>query len=527
MDAQEVELTLTPLPPPSDLALAVSKHRLLSPLLKRTITLSTKTSDSSYVILGRSSHNVAKKLVPAAENGYFDSPNISRQHATIFIDNSRYRVLKVRDTGSLHGTYLYGERVPKDGIVLVNQDVINLGTKIIYEGDVIPPQRILVSFKWLPLSSSLKAVAAPVSGFGIQELSDSEADITATDFSVDVGSSAAASPGPSYQAPMHSSGKVDDKENRQPITSTIQCALTKLTEFADKSLQFNKPAIDLRQWCGRTETVADKSSSNQLEHDPSAPGRHPASDSEAGAGRVTEWMRPLLMGFAASPTLNDSPSESEKSVQIEAGSQDEYVNDVPHEVEIEQPKEDAANIQVEEHKETCSVLDIDSAVEGESIKMDNAPEAVKSDDPSSSVEIIEVLSSTPAACEPEQPQSPETASRRSIEQNSEDQSNDAIEPIAKEPKALEDGEPVETKRRFSDIEELPDEEVDNSPRQAICSKRRRLGSSSTSDALTSSPAAPSSPSTPALMGRYAAATAVGVVIGSVGTFAALVLSEFE
>ncbi|KAK9325043.1 hypothetical protein V1517DRAFT_336163 [Lipomyces orientalis] len=526
MDAQEVELTLTPLPPPSDLALAVSRRRLLSPLLKRTITLSTKSSDSSYVILGRSSHNAAKKLVPAAENAYFDSPNISRQHATIFIDNSRYRVLKVRDTGSLHGTYLYGERVPKDGIVLLNQDVINLGTKIVYEGDVIPPQRILVSFKWLPLSSSLKAVAAPLSGFGIQELSDSEADITATDFPVDAGSSAATSPGPSYQAPMHLSGKIDDKENRQPITSTIQCALTKLSEFADKSLPFNKPAKDLRQWCGRTETAAEKSSSNQLEQDPSVQGPVPASDSEGDSGRVAKWMRPLLMGFAASPTLNDSPSESEKNVQIEVGSQNdaEYVSDVPHEVEIEQPKEDAANTHVEEHKETSSEVEIESAVEGESIAI---PKLDKSDDPIGSIEIIDLLNSTSVACEPEQPQSQETASRRSIEQSSDEQSNDAIEPVATEPQTLEDDEPVETKRRFSDIEELGDEEIDNSPRQAICSKRRRLGSSSAADASTSSPAAPHSPSAPALIGRYAAATAVGVVIGSVGTFAALVLSEFE
>ncbi|KAK9487619.1 hypothetical protein V1527DRAFT_460060 [Lipomyces starkeyi] len=530
MDVQEVIITLNPLPPPGEIALALSKRRLLSPLLQRTITLSTKSSDSSYVILGRSSHNVTKKLFPAAENAYFDSPNISRHHATIFIDNSRYRVLKVRDTGSLHGTYRCGERVPRDGIVLYDQDIINLGTKIIYDGDVIPPQRILVSIKWLPVSSSLKAVTSPLIGFGIQELSDSEAEITASDVPADANLLAAASSSPSCQARIHSCGILDDKENRQPSTSTIQCALTKLSEFAEKSLPFDKASNDIRQRSGISEIEAEEASLQQLEHAKKVKDRSPQSDVHDDGGHVVSWMRPLLMAFAASPTLTESVSENELCAQNESNDQNEleHVIDVPNEAEVEEPKEDATAIQVEDRKESSAVAQTRSGIEEEPIKVEIAPEEEKSDKRNSSIEIIDLLNSTPVACQQAQPISPDAESKQSIE-NCDDQSScDAIltdVPVSEGAQKPEDGKQVDAKRRFSDFDEPTDEEIDNSPRHTITSKRRRLECSPAASTAESLAASSSSPSTPALIGRYAAATAVGLVIGSVGTFTALLLSE--
>ncbi|KAK9354681.1 hypothetical protein V1523DRAFT_377120 [Lipomyces doorenjongii] len=529
MDVQEVILTLTPLPPPGEIALALSKRRLLSPLLQRTITLSTKSSDSSYVILGRSSHNVTKKLFPAAENAYFDSPNISRHHATIFIDNARYRVLKVRDTGSLHGTYRCGERVPRDGIVLYDQDTINLGTKIIYDGDVIPPQRILVSIKWLPVSSSLKAVTSPLSGFGIQELSDSEAEITASDIPVDATFSAAASSRPSCQARIHSCDILDSKENREASTSTIQCALTKLSEFAEKSLPFNKASKDIRQRSGKSEMEAEQASLQQLEHAQKVKDRSPPSDWHDDGGRVVSWIRPLLMGFAASPTMTESASDNELCVQNESNDQNEpeHVLNVPNQAEVEQPKEDVTAIQAEECKESSVLAETRSGIEEKPIKVEIAPEVETCDKRNSSIEIVDLLNSTPAACQLAQPASPDTESKQSIE-NCDSQPCDAIVtdvPVSEGTQNPEDGDQVDTKRRFSDFDVPTDEEIDNSPRYTITSKRRRLECSPAAGTAESLAGPSSSPSTPALIGRYAAATAVGLVIGSVGTFTALLLSE--
>ncbi|KAK9373229.1 uncharacterized protein V1513DRAFT_449823 [Lipomyces chichibuensis] len=526
MDVQEVILTLTPLPPPGEIALALSKRRLLSPLLQRTITLSTKSSDSSYVILGRSSHNVSKKLFPATENAYFDSPNISRHHATIFIDNSRYRVLKVRDTGSLHGTYRCGERVPRDGIVLYDQDTINLGTKIIYDGDVIPPQRILVSIKWLPVSSSLKAVTSPLTGFGIQELSDSEAEITASDIPVDATFSAAASSRPSCQDMIHSCGIVDDKENRRPSRSTIQCALTTLSEFAEKSLPFNKASKDIRQRSGKSEIEAEQASLQQLEDAKKVKDMSSPSDVHYDGGRVVSWMRPLLMGFAASPTLAESVSENELSTQNESNDQNEFI-DFPNEVEVEQPKEAVTAVQVEERKESLAVAETRSGIEEKPIKVEITPETEKSDKRNSSIEIIDLLNSTPVACQLTQPASLDTESKQPIE-NCDDQLCDAIltdVPVSEGPQKPEHDEQVHAKRRFSEFDELTDEEIDYRPAHTITSKRRRLECSPAAGTAESLAAPSSSPSTPALIGRYAAATAVGLVIGSVGTFTALLLSE--
>ncbi|KAK9238873.1 hypothetical protein V1525DRAFT_399746 [Lipomyces kononenkoae] len=513
MDAQEVILTLTPLPPPGEVAVGLSKRRLFSPLLQRTISLSTRSPDTSYVILGRSSHNVTKKLVPAAENAYFDSPNISRQHATIFIDSSRSRVMKIRDTGSLHGTYRFGERVPRDGIVLYDQDTINLGTKIIYDGDIIPPQRILVNIRWLPVSSLLKAVTAPVSGFGIHELSNSEAELTVAGILDDGISSAAPSPSPSYQDGINSLDIVDDRDSKQPSA----CIPTETSEFAGQSLQVNDTASDIWQPPIKTDVEADQACPPQVENQD---------------GRVTSWIKPLLMGFAASPTYAETLNDNEESLPNESNVQNEpeHVIDVQDDAEIEQQREETIT-QVEERKGSSVVVADDlSAIEESEVAEEITHGANKPEDElNSSIEIIDLLSSSPVACQPQEQVSNETGSRESIE-ICDDQLCDAIvtdEPTSEPVLKPEDSsEPVDAKRRFSDIDDFSDEEIDNSQWDVASSKRRRL-ESSLPPAGEGSPSSHSSLSSAALIGRYAAATAVGLVIGSVSTFTALLLSDIE
>ncbi|KAK9467445.1 hypothetical protein V1512DRAFT_261210 [Lipomyces arxii] len=172
MEVKAAKLVLTPLP--ATVSSRSSLKTMTSPILDRTIVLSTATQNSSYIVLGRSSHSTRKHLRPASNNAYFDSPNISRHHATIYIDLADDGKLKIRDTGSLHGTFKSGQRVPMDGIELNHGDEIVLGTEMIYGHSLIPELSIRVQYEMTTQSVTLNPVSAPVKGYGIRDLSDSE-----------------------------------------------------------------------------------------------------------------------------------------------------------------------------------------------------------------------------------------------------------------------------------------------------------------------------------------------------------------
>ncbi|KAB5554518.1 hypothetical protein GE09DRAFT_131015 [Coniochaeta sp. 2T2.1] len=76
-------------------------------LRRRIITL-TRTNDT--VKIGRSSKVPTKGFVPASGNAWFDSPVMSRNHAEIVADIDNQSVY-LRDTGSLHGTFVKGEQL--------------------------------------------------------------------------------------------------------------------------------------------------------------------------------------------------------------------------------------------------------------------------------------------------------------------------------------------------------------------------------------------------------------------------------
>ncbi|KAK9452265.1 uncharacterized protein V1518DRAFT_410769 [Limtongia smithiae] len=148
----DAHIVLTPLP--FD-ALTTPVNVSNKPIAKsirftRHIKLTDNSADESYVLIGRSSHNAGKNLNPSRENALFDLPNVSRNHATIFLDSTENKVLKIRDCGSLHGTFRKGERVSKIGVELVNNDVITLGSWIDCGDEVVPAQRVSVFFKWVP-----------------------------------------------------------------------------------------------------------------------------------------------------------------------------------------------------------------------------------------------------------------------------------------------------------------------------------------------------------------------------------------
>ncbi|KAK3377864.1 hypothetical protein B0H63DRAFT_227939 [Podospora didyma] len=72
---------------------------------ERRITLDRKTTS---VGIGRASKVEAKGFVADKDNGWFDSPVMSRQHAEI-VANLDEKKLEIRDLGSLHGTFINDE----------------------------------------------------------------------------------------------------------------------------------------------------------------------------------------------------------------------------------------------------------------------------------------------------------------------------------------------------------------------------------------------------------------------------------
>lgn len=82
--------------------------------------------------IGRSSKQAEKGFTPNSQNGWYDSPVMSREHAQIIADFTTKR-LKLMDLGSLHGTYLNdcSQRLEKDKLVeLRNGDNIRFGVDI-------------------------------------------------------------------------------------------------------------------------------------------------------------------------------------------------------------------------------------------------------------------------------------------------------------------------------------------------------------------------------------------------------------
>ncbi|EPE08183.1 fha domain protein [Ophiostoma piceae UAMH 11346] len=107
-----------------------------SDIPRRTFELS---SDNKKIIIGRSSKTISKGLIPAANNGYFDSPVVSREHASIEADLDE-GVVRVIDAKSLHGTSVNGNRL-EAGVpfTLSNGDSLRFGAHVARALDIFHP----------------------------------------------------------------------------------------------------------------------------------------------------------------------------------------------------------------------------------------------------------------------------------------------------------------------------------------------------------------------------------------------------
>lgn len=86
-------------------------------------------------------------IIPAPDNAWFASKVMSRQHAILKADPEN-KLLTIRDAGSMHGTYLNGDRVGHNFVELLEDDIITFGMEIVRQAESFAPLKTRVSFEW-------------------------------------------------------------------------------------------------------------------------------------------------------------------------------------------------------------------------------------------------------------------------------------------------------------------------------------------------------------------------------------------
>jgi len=133
----DVTLTLTALN--GDLSIA-----------ERVLTLNSK---SKTIPVGRASKSVTKGILGAANNAWFDSPVMSRNHATIDF-NSEDMTVAIKDIGSMHGTYLNDIELPKNTpTIITGNDVLVFGAEVRRGSEVFPACSFQVTYRSTPYKS--------------------------------------------------------------------------------------------------------------------------------------------------------------------------------------------------------------------------------------------------------------------------------------------------------------------------------------------------------------------------------------
>ncbi|TGO87781.1 hypothetical protein BPOR_0204g00100 [Botrytis porri] len=99
--------------------------------------------------IGRASKSPSKGLFGAIDNAWFDSPVMSRSHAEI-IYNPLDNVVQIRDLGSMHGTFLNGEKLGEEAKPLNSNDQVVFGIGVRRGMDLFQPCHFEVNYEVIP-----------------------------------------------------------------------------------------------------------------------------------------------------------------------------------------------------------------------------------------------------------------------------------------------------------------------------------------------------------------------------------------
>lgn len=109
----------------------------------RIITLHAPTWSAG---IGRGSQS-DDHMHPQPDNAWYTSKVMSRDHAEITADPTE-RTVTIKDKGSMHGTFLNGERVLAQPMQLLQDDILTFGTRVVRGVDSFAPLKTIVSFEW-------------------------------------------------------------------------------------------------------------------------------------------------------------------------------------------------------------------------------------------------------------------------------------------------------------------------------------------------------------------------------------------
>ena len=86
-------------------------------------------------------------IAPKKDNLFFTSKVVSRNHAIISADPITKKVF-IRDTGSMHGTYVGSTRITKHRYEIKEHEIITFGQQVIRGVDTFEPLRLSPSWMW-------------------------------------------------------------------------------------------------------------------------------------------------------------------------------------------------------------------------------------------------------------------------------------------------------------------------------------------------------------------------------------------
>ncbi|KAK8099510.1 uncharacterized protein PG998_012751 [Apiospora kogelbergensis] len=131
--------------------------------------------------IGRASKVSTKGFVATPGNAWFDSPVMSRNHAELIADFEN-KMVSIKDTGSLHGTFVEKDHTP--GIEkrvaedtpteLACGDKIRFGVEIQRGRDTFPPCEVNVAMEWPSSATSLPERSTSTNRFTVPDAEDDD-----------------------------------------------------------------------------------------------------------------------------------------------------------------------------------------------------------------------------------------------------------------------------------------------------------------------------------------------------------------
>ncbi|KZF18988.1 hypothetical protein L228DRAFT_264111 [Xylona heveae TC161] len=281
MGDKQVSVTLTPISFEDDFP-------------ERVINLDPERTEAR---LGRCSKSSTKNLLAAKDNGLFESPVMSRDHAKLYIIPPSSSAVYVKDSGSMHGTAVNGMPLGRHiSFPLKNGDKLRFGTAVSRGNQTFNAREVQVNIDWskwqppTPESSSSPTRKGSPAVFIVPDASsDSEQEVTL------IASSKVTRRG--IRVPEVSDSEYDDsviEDSAEPtiemdVTTSAERKTLRSTPLGGTHTRFDSPEfapeeLDLEDKGGKKITPQSPASTGEV------PGPHAGSISEEASRQSSDMV---------------------------------------------------------------------------------------------------------------------------------------------------------------------------------------------------------------------------------------------